>query len=254
MFSVKLTGDWARMGQLARTMGTRFKRALEQAVMQEAQMLRGYVVKGIASQAPGGQAFQPISPLTRALRKVLGGAGTKALIASGALRGGISVTRVPSSEPKAFVGVLRSAKAKGGKSLANIAEIHEFGANIRRTERMNRFLHAAAHQAGLAKEGLQVGGIAGKVFKKGGRWRNTAGQFLSGAQLAAAKAAEAASRGKKTTAGGGVIRIPPRPFIAPVLAKYGKPEDVKRRFYARVAAAMNGDLGRVAGAGFGVTE
>jgi hypothetical protein len=251
MISVKMIGDWAEMARIARTMQARFKRALEVAVMQEAQMLRGFIVKGIASQAPGGQAFQPISPLTRALRKVLGGAGSKALIATGALRGSITVTRVASAEPKAFVGVLRNAKSKGGKSLANIAEIHEFGASIRKTDRMRRFLHAVARQAGLAKEGLQVGGV-GKVFKKGGRWRNHAGQFLSGKQLAAAKAAEAAGRGTKKPGVGSIV-IPPRPFIGPVLQKYGKPEDVKKRFYQRVAAAMGGDLGKVAGAGFGVS-
>lgn len=256
MLSIKRVGDWEKMAQIARTMQARFKRALEVAVLQEAQMFRGLIVKGIASQAPGGQAFQPLSPLTIALRKVFGGAGSKALIATGGLRGSITVTRVASAEPKAFVGVLRNAKSKGGKSLANIAEIHEFGANIRKTAKMNRFLHAAARQAGLAKEGLQVGGSVGRAFKdKGGRWRNSSGRFLSGHQLAAAKAAEVAARGAKrgATPGGGVIRIPPRPFIAPILAKYGKPDDVKRRFYARVAKAMDGDFGKVAGAGLGVT-
>jgi hypothetical protein len=256
MFSLKLVGDWGKMSQIARTMQARFKRAIEVAVLKEAQMFRGLIVKGIASQAPGGQPFQPLSPLTLALRKVLGGAGSKALIATNALRGSITVTRSPGAEVKAFVGVLRNAKSKGGRSLANIAEVHEFGATIRKTAKMNRFLHAVAREAGLAKEGLQVGGAVGRAFKdKGGRWRNSAGRFLSGPHLAAAKAAEATSRQVKrgSTPGGGVIRIPARPFIAPILAKYGKPDDVKRRFYARLAQAMDGDFGKVAGAGFGVT-
>lgn len=217
MITFKRTGDWAAMAKIARTMSARFKHALEVAVMQEAQFLRGLIVKGIASGAPGGRAFSPLSPLTIALRKVLGGAGSKPLIATGALRGSITVTRVASSEPKAFVGVLRNAKSKGGKSLANIAEIHEFGANIRRTEKMNRFLHAMARRAGLGKESMQGGGVASK------------------------------SGGKA-----GVIRIPARPFIGPVVEKYARPEDVRRRFYARVAKAMDGDLGQVTGGGFGV--
>lgn len=260
MITFKRVGDWGAMARIARTMNARFKRALEVAVLQEAHMLRGLIVKGIASQAPGGAAFRPLSPLTIALRKVFGGGGSKALIATGALRGSITVTRVPGSGPKAFVGVLRSAKGKSGKSLANIGAIHEFGATIRKTAKMNRFLHAVARQAGLAKEGLQVGGTIGRAFKdKTGRWHAQGGKFLSGKQLAQVKAAEAAMKAARKAArkGGGdkgnaVIQIPARPFIGPVLSKYAKPEDVKRRFYQRVAKAMGGDFGKMAGAHFGV--
>lgn len=266
MISIKQVGDWSTAARIARTMQKRFVRALEVAVMQEAQVMRGHIVKGIAQQAPGGRAFQPISPLTRALRKLNGGGGIKALIATGGLRGAITVQKMPgssSTNPKAFVGLLRAAKGKGGKSLANIGIIHEYGANITRTAKMNRFLHAMARRAGLSAGGggLSIGGGAGgKVFKdKTGRWRNSSGRFLSGNQLAAAKAAEAgAKQDAKAAKGGakgrqGTIRIPPRPFIGPVLDTYAKPADVKRRFYQRIARSMDGDLGKVSGGGLGVT-
>lgn len=200
-------GDWAEAARIANTMQAKFKRALEQAVLKEAHYIRGHIVKGIASQAPGGSAFKPLSPMTLALRKAEGFGGSKALIRTGALRGSITVLRVPGAEAKAFVGVLRKSKSKDGKSLANIGEIQEFGATVKRTERQRRFLMAKLKAAGI------------KLPSQGG-------------------------------GGGGdksVFVIPPRPFIAPVIATYAKPADVKKRFYANVAAGMDGDWGRVAG-------
>jgi hypothetical protein len=42
-----------------------------------------------------------------------------------------------------------------------------------------------------------------------------------------------------------VLQIPPRPFLAPVFEKFAKPEDVSRRFLARVAKNLGGDFGNV---------
>jgi hypothetical protein len=42
-----------------------------------------------------------------------------------------------------------------------------------------------------------------------------------------------------------VLQIPPRPFLAPVFEKFAKPEDVSRRFLARVARNLGGDFGDV---------
>lgn len=47
-------------------------------------------------------------------------------------------------------------------------------------------------------------------------------------------------------AGGGVlkIKIPARPFMQPVVDKFARPSDVKKRFWEVVAKEMHGDLGR----------
>lgn len=245
--NIQFVGNWVGLARIARTMVPRFKRAIRSAVLEEAKLIRKFILAGIASQAPGGQAFTPISPLTRALRKVLGGSGRRALWATGGLRRGVDVKDLSGSDVRFFVGIHRSAKGAKGKSLASIGAIHEYGATIRRTEKMTRFLHAVMRKAGV-RSGGHVAGL-GRVFKdKNNRWRNSKGKFLSGAQLAAAKAAEAA-RGGKPKAGQPVIRIPARPFIGPVLAKYAKPSDVKARILARVAKAMDGDLGKSPGTG-----
>lgn len=46
--------------------------------------------------------------------------------------------------------------------------------------------------------------------------------------------------------GGGVlvIRIPARPFLGPVFEKFAQPRDVAKRFWAHIAKAMGGDLGK----------
>lgn len=216
-------GDWAEAARIASTMQAKFKRALEQAVLKEAHYIRGHIVKGIASQAPGGSAFRPLSPMTLALRKAEGFGGSKALIRTGALRGSITVLRVPGVEAKAFVGVLRKSKSKDGKSLANIGEIQEFGATVPVTDRMRRYLWAKLRAAGVK---VQFGPKIPPIRDAKGKFRK-------------AKA--------PTGAGKNVFVIPPRPFIAPVIATYAKPADVKKRFYANVAAGMDGDWGRVAG-------
>jgi hypothetical protein len=102
--------------------------------------------------------------------------------------------------------VLRTAKAGGGQSLANIAAIHEFGSRpivLKLTPKVRRFLHAAFRAAGLD-----------------------------------------APAGDRPSTGIAVIKIPARPFLAPVFEAFGKPADVSRRFLDRVAQNLGGDFGR----------
>jgi hypothetical protein len=102
-----------------------------------------------------------------------------------------------------FVGIKRAGKSKGGKGGANLAELHEYG---------------------------------------GGPWARpmTAKQrrFL-------AAAFKAAGLKFGDPPGGGVLRIkiPARPFVGPIVDKFAKPEDVKKRFWANVSTGMGGDFG-----------
>lgn len=248
---MKLVGDWAKAAKIADGLAGRFQKSVDAAVMAEAQYLRGQIVKGIRSGAPGGKAFAPLAPLTLAIRKMRGGGGTKPLIQTGALIGGITATRTGDG---VFVGLLRQAKSKGGKSLANIGAIHEFGASWTQplSPKARRFLFAAIRNAGLSRSsGDNVTLKSGaRVIRKGGRWRDMKGRFLSGAQLAEAKAASDAARTAAKNAPKGAssstitVTIPARPFIGPVLEREGKPEAVKKRFWERVAKGMGYQLGR----------
>ncbi len=172
------TGDWALARRLLAGGGARLKGAVATALRQEGQALRKEVVEGITSQAPGGQPITPLAPTTLAIRQFKGFGGSKALIQRGDLRNSITVV---ADEDEVFVGILRKARGKGGSSVANVAEIHEFGAGpfvVPMTPKMRRFLFAVLRKAGI--EPSSSGGSKGAV----------------------------------------VIQIPPRPFMRPAFEAF----------------------------------
>lgn len=65
-------------------------------------------------------------------------------------------------------------------------------------------------------------------------------RFLAAAFRSAGQSFGSGGSGKATI----TIRIPPRPFVSPVLEKYAQPDDVVDRFWTRVSARLAGDLGR----------
>lgn len=185
-------------------MNDRFRAAAQKAVLREAHYLRGQIVKNITSQgALAGRPFKPLSPGTILVRRFRGFGGGKILMVTGALRNSITVKKM--SGGGAFVGVLRQSRSSSGTSLANVAEIHEFGAGpyqIIMTDRQRRFLMAALRT---------MGGPSGPGKSSGGVL---------------------------------IIKIPARPFIGPVVEKFAKPEAVKKRFWADVSRLMGGDFGK----------
>ncbi len=204
MPDVSLFGDWKKALEIVDSMQERFKRAAKKAVLQEAQFLRGKIIEGLREQAPGGEPFAPLSPLTLAIRSFERFKGSKALIRTASMRNAIIVKAVPEG---AFVGILRTAKSKTGEALVNVAEMNENGSEpiiIPITPASRRYFHAALAAAGLAppKNGPTGGGAAIAI-----------------------------------------VRIPPRPFLAPVFAKYETPDSVRNRFYKILLEEMQTDLG-----------
>ncbi len=209
MGTILQVGAWPLARRILRTSPQRVQRALDIAVQQEAHYFRQRVVEGMREQAPGGQQFKPLAPLTLALRKLRGFGGSKALLVRGDLRNSITVQRLGSGT--AFVGVLRTAKGRNGQPLANIAELNEYGSRpiiIRVTQKMREVLGMAARLMGKESP-RQSGGDGG-----------------SSSNIM-------------------VIRIPARPFLRPIAEKFFRPEDVKKRFLARVGRALDGHFGQV---------
>jgi len=203
MLKVTKIGPWSRVGKLLAAAPQRMQAAFDKALLQEAQFLRTKIVEGIREQAPGGRAFTPLAPATLAIRRFRGFHGTKALLVQGDLRNSITVTK---DGDQVFVGVLRTARNRAGKSLVDIAALHEHGSRpivIRLTPKARAFLHAAFRHAGL----------------------------------------DGPSSGQPST-GIAVIQIPARPFLAPVFEKYAQPDQVSRRFLERVAAQLSRDFGK----------
>lgn len=207
-FKIEKVGEWATAQRILMTAPARIKIAMDRAAAQEAQFFRKKIVEGFRTQEPGGQKFKPLSDFTLAVRRFTGNTGTKALIDSGDLRNSVKVVKVNDAH---FVGVHRTAKSKKGKDLVNIAEIHEYGVDafvVEVTPKMRKFLMAV-----ISKELGSESGTSTGAFRRG---------FL-------------------------IIKIPKRPFLAPVFEKYGNPSDAKRRFANRVGVLLNGDLGFVLG-------
>lgn len=207
------TGDWGRALSILQVGAARLRFAMDRAVLQEAQLFRRKVVEGFRTQSPGGRAFQPLSETTLAVRRFTGFTGTKALIVRGDLRNSISVIkRTTPLGAEAFVGVLRSARGRGGRRLVNIAEIHEFGTRpfaIEVTPAMRRFLMAAFRQE-LGPPSGGGGGLSRGII---------------------------------------IVRIPPRPFIQPVADAFFSGPVAAARFQARVAVNLGGIFGAFGGGG-----
>ncbi len=227
MAGVRQVGDWPKMRELMPRLRPRFERAVQVAMRREAHFLRGKMIQGITSGAPGGQKFAPLAPLTLAIRKMKGFSGTKILIVSGTLRGAIMVTEL--SGHGVFIGVHRSARGgKGGKSLYNLARLHEEGGDwsYLMTPKQRRFLFAALNKARNAG-------------------RDSAGRFLKkGTPNPFDRRPGASTGGARVT-----VHLPARPFIRPTLEMYGRPADVKKRLVQSILKSMAGDLKAKSGGG-----
>lgn len=146
--AVTRTGDWALARRLLTAAPERLRAAVGTAVRQEAHALRNEVVQGLTQQAPGGEPLKPPSPLTLAARRLAGFGGTKSLLVRGDLRNAISVI-VDGDE--VFVGVPRSARTSDGRSLVDLAQLHEYGGPpviIPVTPKMRRYLFVLLREAG----------------------------------------------------------------------------------------------------------
>lgn len=197
--SPTFTGDWDKAMRILTGAPKVIPQALHQAVLQEAHEIRRKMVAGFDTGAPAGQKFAAHSPLTLAVRRMRGAKGSKIMVVSAALRNSISVVAV--GQGAAFVGVLRTKRHKSGKSAVDIAKIHEYGKTwtMPMTPRMRRFLFAAMRKAGIPPRPRAKG------------------------------APGAASV---------TIRIPPRPFIGPVIAAHDR-EGMNARFAAAIAKALD---------------
>jgi hypothetical protein len=122
-FQFRTTGDQALLAVL-KGIYHKIPDAVKKATAKSAMNLSTMIVKGVRSQAPGGKRFKALEESTRKMKK-----SSKALIHHGDLVRSIRAeeVRIESGNSAWFVGVNRTAKDRDGKTLWNLAEIHEFG-------------------------------------------------------------------------------------------------------------------------------
>jgi hypothetical protein len=141
--------DWFRQYK------RRIPAAMNKITLQEANLLRAMMVKGLVSQSPGGEKIKPIKASTRMLRALPKSGKTKrkgpaksaklgsskALIHRGDLLRSIHTKKHTGSSYTS--GVHRGTRGnKSGKDMKNIAEIHEGGTKkytVTVTEKMRKF-------------------------------------------------------------------------------------------------------------------
>lgn len=153
MASVRKVGGWQTARRFLAVAPARFRRAMDQAVRQEALLYKKEIVQGLTTGEPGGKPFAPLAKTTLATRRARGMRGTKPLIARGDLRRSITLVTVKPGE--VFVGILRSARGRDGQALVNVAAVHELGKVVvfRLTPASRRFLAMVLREAGIEPRG-----------------------------------------------------------------------------------------------------
>jgi len=112
---------FARSQQRLQRMEERMHRNARRLLLREAHALRRDIIAGIRSQAPGGDRFKQLSPVTIAAK-----GSSKALIDRGDLIRSINVSEFEGGKI-IFVGVNRNEQNQDGTMLEDIAVVHEFG-------------------------------------------------------------------------------------------------------------------------------
>lgn len=153
--TVRPFGQWAEAARIMSQMQAKFRRATTVAMLQEANRIRGHIIKNLTSGGSyAGRPFAGLSSSTLVLRQFRGFGGTKPLIQTGALRASVAVVQM--GPGAVFIGVKRT-----GKGGANVAAVHEFGAQYQRpmTDKQRRFLHMAFRRMGGAPSPGTGGGM-----------------------------------------------------------------------------------------------
>ncbi len=121
--NIKKIGEWNMARAAVQRQGMRAHRAMGKATKQEAHLMRGMIVRAFVSGGrSNGVNWPKLQPATIAAKK-----SSKPLIDSGDLRNSVVVV---TDGNDAFVGVTSKSRSSDGKSLANIAAVHEYGKTI----------------------------------------------------------------------------------------------------------------------------
>lgn len=183
---LKMTGDWKRMA--AALDPKRFEANL-QANIHKATKFNGMMVRAEVRRRIKGRKYEANAPLTVLVKR-----SSTPLVDDGDLFG--AVTSKDIDAYSVFVGILRSATSKDGRSLTNIAEFLHSGGNIPVTEAM-RGMFILLSEVGQGKR--EVASLEGRAAEMA---KALKGRIKNIHPL------------KQSTK---FIVVPPRPFLTSVL-------------------------------------
>jgi hypothetical protein len=136
-----LTGSWGKtqtmLTELARAHV--YRQAFDQAAAKEAHRLRGLMIEAFNKGGPEGARWPPLAAITQLMSRAVGRGDRHPLLYHGDLRNSIMVVNEGSVW---FVGTHRRAKARDGKSMVNLAMVHNYGTRnytVTVTPKMRKF-------------------------------------------------------------------------------------------------------------------
>lgn len=221
---IKFDDSWRVLMHKLQVAQVSMPAAMRLIAAHEGEELRAIIVKGIKNQAPGGKPFLPHARLTLITRLMKRFRGKKIMQVTNQLVAGIQVTM---EGGKAYIGVPENIKREErGQELYRIALIQEHGGVIviRRTVKMQRFLMALMRKAGLGR-------YVRTRSRRSGKWIKSRFQPKSSTK----KKGETKTGENNASRGVIVVRIPPRPYIAPAVKIYVKQ---RKQMEQRVAALL----------------
>lgn len=203
MLRVQKVGQWAEVRSALNIASTKLGIAISKALKEEAEFFAKEIKANLISGGSKyGKKFKALAKTTVEARKLRGIKGKKPLIATKTLLN--SIKAIPKGRNKYFVGIDRSARAPKGGSLAEVARLNEEGGVIT----------------------INTSSMSGAFFK-----------FLGMLMKKSGKSKPSSKRPKGVI----IIKIPPRPFIAPVFQElYDNRLKAKARMMSRVAKNMGG--------------
>lgn len=196
--NIRKSGDWAEAEKLLRNL-KRTSKLMSGIIASEARAAAKLVQRNLKSRGKlTGTTWPRLRPLTRKLKK-----SKRMLQETGALHDAITATKVDGD--KWFIGVTSTAQHKGkggGISLVKLAQVHEEGATIVQvwSPKQARAFFALLAKAGRSRVSRSKAAVARRSATR-------------------RRGLKALGRKAEHQAGGltVVIRIPPRPFVGPVL-------------------------------------
>lgn len=118
----ELTGSWKKASYVVENLDKLIKAPLIKATAKNALLVEAALVKHIQNQDLGWAALNPAYKKFKEKKKL----SSHILIATSTLLNSVT-TQIIEGGMAAFVGVLRTAKGKGGRKEVMIAAVHEYG-------------------------------------------------------------------------------------------------------------------------------
>lgn len=169
LFYLTIEGQWDKCEKDLGMLSTKLNFFIKMFLRTEGEYLK-QKMQGMIDT--GRREWKPLSKWTKAIRRFKGIGHNKPLNETGELKNSIEVKEnylsMGAYSSSVFIGVLNKKRMfSNGKSILEIARIHEFGVKpyaIAPTHRMLKFLFFIGHKYGIIKDSRKSSNSSGVIF------------------------------------------------------------------------------------------